>query len=370
MYKNLVGVFLTVASLCFPWEAQAASLLENLASVEENSLYERLDFGKVKIGDQIYEVREYTSLLEDMEKAKESISEEDSAKKESRQAENTREEETQKENTQEENTGKNGTEITNQEQREKKSLSTLQEELEGSIRVYPGNWEIYVKDLGGGESFSIGDESSTSASLIKTFVMASVYDQVEKGTLQETPQLNELLELMITVSDNEAYNELVRQLGGGDFLAGCQVINQYLQEQGYTKTGVHHTLHPSSSLSLGDGQSNMTSVSNCGVLLERIYQGKCVSEEASQKMLNLLLDQQTNWKIPAGIPEEIQVANKTGETDSCQHDIAIVYAPQTTYILCIMSFNLPDETTGVSAIQELSTAVYEYFSGQGKSVSE
>ena len=78
-------------------------------------------------------------------------------------------------------------------------------------------------------------------------------------------------------------------------------------------------------------------------------------------MLKWLCRQQTDWKIPAGIPKGIQIANKTGETDTCQHDIAIVYAPSTTYLLCVMSCELLSENEGISRIQQLSAQVYEYF---------
>ena len=46
--------------------------------------------------------------------------------------------------------------------------------------------------------------------------------------------LNSLLASMITVSDNECYNELVRTLGNGSFSSGCNYINKYLKKQGYT----------------------------------------------------------------------------------------------------------------------------------------
>ena len=41
---------------------------------------------------------------------------------------------------------------------------------------------------------------------------------------------------MITVSDNDAANELARRLGGGDFQKGASVLNEFCQEHGYTST--------------------------------------------------------------------------------------------------------------------------------------
>lgn len=59
-----------------------------------------------------------------------------------------------------------------------------------------------------------------------------------------------------------------------------------------------------------------------------------MSKEASEEMLDLLKNQQNTSKIPEGLGVDVPTANKTGETDEDQHDIAIVYGTKTTYILC------------------------------------
>ena len=164
---------------------------------------------------------------------------------------------------------------------------------------------------------------------------------------------------MITVSDNESFNELVRlQTASGVFADGAEKINAYLEKEGYTATTVQHVLSPSVSTDPGLGGRNMTSVGDCGKLLDRIYRGTCVSKKDSEKMLDLLLSQEVTWKIPAGVPAEAKIANKTGETDDDQHDIAIIYGEKTTYILCVMSEN-GGETAGAN-IQALSGIVYNY----------
>ena len=76
-------------------------------------------------------------------------------------------------------------------------------------------------------------------------------------------------------------------------------------------------------------------------------------------MLNLLLNQQVTTKIPSVISVSVEIANKTGETDTDQHDIAIIYGEKTTYILCVMS---EDSNPGdaVSHIRDISGIVYNY----------
>ena len=178
---------------------------------------------------------------------------------------------------------------------------------------------------------------------------------------QMKEKVDNLLWNMITVSDNESCNELGRlQSEKHDFLDGAEKVNEYIQKEGYTDTTYQSTLHPSASQKLSLGGHNTTTVKDCGLLLERIYKGECVSKEASESMLNLLKNQQNTVKIPAGISDDVSIGSKTGETDEDQHDIAIVYGPKTTYILCIMSQDWKSEAEAITSIQNISRTVYSY----------
>lgn len=258
-------------------------------------------------------------------------------------------------------------------------MDTLKNRLEEVLNGYEGEWCVYVKDLSTNEKLEINNQPLYSASLIKAFVLAKTYADMElvkehlgakmnadpsSDTVQA--KIDDLLWNMITVSDNESFNELVRlQSEQDDFLEGAVSINEYLEREGYKDTLVQHTLSPSSSPSVGLGENNITSVRDCALLLERIYNGVCVNRDASQKMLNLLLNQEITWKIPEGLKEGIVVANKTGETETDQHDIAIVYGENSTYILCVMSENCPDEDLAVDYIRYISKIVYNYLNARG-----
>ena len=151
---------------------------------------------------------------------------------------------------------------------------------------------------------------------------------------------------------------MVRTVGQGSFASGCNYINNYLKKKGYTSTGVHHTLHPSSSSYQRDGLgSNRSSAKDVGKLLEKIYKNQAVSRKYSNQMLNLLLAQERRYKIPAGLPSGVKSGNKTGETDSYQHDAAIVYGKKTDYVIVV--FAQVGEYTGINGIKEISGMVYE-----------
>lgn len=60
---------------------------------------------------------------------------------------------------------------------------------------------------------------------------------------------------MITVSDNESFNELVRlQTTSGVFKDGAEAVNAFLAESQFADTSVQHTLSPSASKDAGLGR--------------------------------------------------------------------------------------------------------------------
>ncbi|URW84745.1 class A beta-lactamase-related serine hydrolase [Blautia wexlerae] len=88
-------------------------------------------------------------------------------------------------------------------------------------------------------------------------------------------KLNDLLWNMITVSDNESCNELVKlQTDSLDFKKGAEDINKYLEKRAIQRQ-VCATHPPSRKASAQEslGGRNMTSVKDCGTLLEKNLQG-------------------------------------------------------------------------------------------------
>lgn len=238
-------------------------------------------------------------------------------------------------------------------------LTILLSDVEAMLAECDGDWSVYVKNLDTDASFAIGNDKMVSASLIKLFIMAAVYEELDAGTLARTQDITNQLTQMITISHNEASNELVAALGGGDFQAGMQHINDYAASHGFPDTEQQRDMKDSRPVPIPE--QNYTSVQDCGVLLEQIYRKTCVSEEADAEMLALLLAQTRRSKIPAGIPDLCEIANKTGELSDTENDVAIVFSPACDYILCVMSNNLSDTAAAQAMIREISSVVYGYF---------
>ncbi len=96
------------------------------------------------------------------------------------------------------------------------------------------------------------------------------------------------------------------------------------------------------------------------LLMEAIVRGIGVDEAARAEMRDLLFHQHTRSGIPAGLPEDIPVGNKTGTWAGATHDIAFVEAPSGTYVLAILS----DHDWDWDPIVRVSAAVYRAFEGR------
>lgn len=232
-------------------------------------------------------------------------------------------------------------------------------------------WAVTILDLTNEKSTETnGTLQVRSASVIKLFIMAAVYDKVcyPKSADQAIyfpenyeGELEDLIGSMITVSDNDAANTIVERLGNGSFENGMAVVNAYCMENGYLQTNLGRRFLGSNAN--GD---NYTSANDSTALVSAIFHGNCVNAEASAKMLEHMKNQTKKNKIPAGIADyAVVTANKTGELSSTElgiveNDICIVWGNERDYILCVFS----DELNGGNAaaienISGISRVVYE-----------
>lgn len=234
----------------------------------------------------------------------------------------------------------------------KRDYSELERMLAEQMSGYEGDWSLYFKDVDNEDVISINSHQVYSASLIKLFVIQSVYTKMYEGSMGDSEATEELLRRMITWSDNEAWKTLAKQLGGGVYSSGMAYVTTVAQNTGFSDTGTFYK---------GDKKNfNFTSVNDCGNYLNMILAGQIVNEDCSSRILELMKQQQVRYKIPAGVPEGIVVANKTGELEYIQGDAAIVYSPSCTYILVIIADSITNEDQACSGIKALSETVYGY----------
>lgn len=151
-------------------------------------------------------------------------------------------------------------------------------------------WNVYVKQLSSGSFAVVGAEKQKAASLIKLYIMGAVYEQYDNLAAQYgAAEIDRLLTAMITVSDNDAANELTRMLGGGEETAGMEQVNVYCQEKGYKDSSMGRMLLADSTLG-----ENYTSAEDCCNFLFDVCQGR---HPYADQMLNLLKQQQRTGKF-------------------------------------------------------------------------
>ena len=240
-----------------------------------------------------------------------------------------------------------------------RDISVLRDRLANAINSYPGSWSVYVKNLRTDETVEVNSHRTYyAASLMKLYCMAATYDAIEKGRIAETATVQLYLRQMITVSSNDAFNQLLR-------IIGKTAVRDWIIKNGYSETAQFHGYSEGSYYYwtvIEANRSNYTSAADCAKFFESVYKGTCVSKTASQKMLNLLKAQQVKYKAPAAIPSWVQTANKTGEVANNTHDCMLVFLEGDPYIISVMSEIKGAGWSNAYHITDLSRITYNYFS--------
>ncbi len=228
----------------------------------------------------------------------------------------------------------------------------INEIIESTKEITGGEWSVYVYIPDSRDSLSINRKKMQAASVIKLFVMGEVYEEYDAlNEKYPDEDIDELLESMITVSDNEATDWLITMLGRGDGSSGRKKVNEFCSSLGLKNTIMDRMMGDDNIVS-----DNYTSTEDTAMYLDMIYNGNF---KHSKDMIKLLEAQTRTMKIPAGVPAEVKTANKTGELDDCQNDAAIVYSKR-PYIICVMSDGTSGYQEPIDAIVDISTAAYNY----------
>ena len=213
----------------------------------------------------------------------------------------------------------------------------------------------YMKNLKTGDYVDLSTAAHRSASIIKLFIAGCVFQNMsmltQSGNTVESVEA--LVSKMISESDNEAANTLISMLGNGDDQAGMDRVTAYASGLGNTETKMGRLM-----LQFDSEGENYTTVTETGAFLEKLYNNEI---GGADKIISYMKKQQRTGKLPAGIPKGVVVANKTGELDDVEHDVAIVYGENADYIICVMLSQLPDTSSGRETIKEISKAVYDHW---------
>jgi beta-lactamase class A len=164
----------------------------------------------------------------------------------------------------------------------------------------------------------------------------------------DTRTLQQLSELMITVSSNLATNLLMDKLGVDNIRAGMHAL-------GADGMNVRRDLEDGKAFERG--LNNTTTASALLRLMEAIAKSDAVDKASSREMLAVLERQTVNDRIPAGLPPGTRVAHKTGEITGIRHDAGIVFAAR-PFVLVVLTRGAKSPEAGSQLIAEITRQLY------------
>lgn len=164
--------------------------------------------------------------------------------------------------------------------------------------------------------------------------------------------IRDLVELMITLSDNTATNILIE-------LLGMAKINTTLRQLGLNDTVLARKMLDWQVRAAG--RDNLTTARDMGELLARIYWRKIpgLSVASIDQIYHILTRQVYRDNLSFYIPEQYwpKIASKTGTLTGVIHD-ATLFALDRAYVLVMMSGQLPANVTGRETLARISQMIF------------
>jgi beta-lactamase class A len=272
-----------------------------------------------------------------------------------------------------------------------KSSADLKIAIQEKLQDLEGDFAVAFKNIGdSGQTILINErEMFHAASTMKTPVMIELFKQASAGQFSlddsievknefrsivdssryqmdisedsegelykkigQKRTIRQLNNDMITTSSNLATNILIEKVGAKNV---TQTMRSYGADSIKVLRGVEDIK------AYERGLSNRTTALDELIIYERLGQGQAVNKEASQEMIKILKQQKFNKMIPARLPDNVEVAHKTGWITGVNHDSGLVILPdRRKYVLVLLSKNAPNRDKVISTFAEISNLIYKF----------
>lgn len=167
--------------------------------------------------------------------------------------------------------------------------------------------------------------------------------------------IRELAERMIVRSSNLATNALIPLVGG-------DAVTRTMRTLGASRMVVRRGVEDGPAYARG--LNNTATARDLAIVLEAIERGTAASRASCDAMRGILLRQEFNGEIPAGLPPGTRVAHKTGSITATLHDAAIVYPPgRAPYVLVVLTGGIADERVARALIADVARLVHAHATG-------
>ncbi len=256
----------------------------------------------------------------------------------------------------------------------------LSESIEWAAEEFDGVMGVSTKDLNTGDAISVnGDEQFLAASSIKIPILIELYKKARAGTLDlekevvvpddvkvggtgvikelgdVTLTIQNLITLMITVSDNTATNMLID-------IAVMDDVNATMKELGLNVTRLLRKMQDYEAIA--QGKENYSTPNEFTRLMEILHTGEGLDPWIAEQALTVLKKPKTTT-INRLLPYDVEIASKYGNMRNSYCDVALVYHSQSPYIISVMTKYIPTDDIRkqrtIDAISNVSKTVYDHF---------
>ena len=263
-------------------------------------------------------------------------------------------------------------------QKEAKAWQKLEHGVLSRISLFKGEVGLAIEDLATGRKIQLNQEKPfASASMVKVPIMVTYFEAQAQGICdinknfvlcneskasgsgklkdmpagtQISPQ--DLVELMISESDNTAANMLIESFG-------FEYLNESFKQLGLRNTNISRKMMDFKDRK--NGVENYTTAKDLATLFKNMYFGTPAHKKIFQKCLEILKKQKINDRIPALLPAGCIVAHKTGLEYGVCHDAGIMYTSRGNFLICVLiKHNASTARSSKRLIAKLAKDVYDY----------
>jgi beta-lactamase class A len=257
-----------------------------------------------------------------------------------------------------------------------------------------GRIGVAAIDLATGKELSIlGDQRFPMASTSKIAIAATFMEGVERGRFSLTSefplkvplrskpfstavapvtdgryyQAIDLIEMMITRSNNQATDALLAAVGGpakvNDWARRNGITDYNLTRDIATLVRDDGEVDPATRIDMRDSATPEAMLQ----LLTGLYQGKFLTAESRRVILGAMERCRTGTRrIPAMLPDSAIVAHKTGSLNNTSSDIGIIRAPDGRAIaVAIYVTGQGSRPAREAKIASIARALYDGYTAQG-----
>ena len=183
--------------------------------------------------------------------------------------------------------------------------------------------------------------------------LAEDSDEAIYKALGHKQTIRQLVEAMITVSSNLATNLLIE-------IVGAQNAMRTLHELGISNMLVLRGVEDGKAFQAG--MNNRTDAHALMLVLAAIAEERAASPASCHAMIDILKAQKFRESIPAGLPPEIIIANKTGSITAINHDAAILYPPgRGPCVLVVLTRGIAQHERAHAAIAQIAREIFNAF---------